>query len=135
MIACLLLSFTIQSQTATRTNKDTTLCFPIQTVREIEKDLIRGDYCDSTSKAKDTIIDAFKIKIAFKDSTLKAKNEEILLHRMNEGFYNQIGERHEAEINALKKELKKQKFWKVVYKIGDVVLPAAAIYLTYRFTK
>jgi hypothetical protein len=123
------LSLNIQSQT------DSNICFPIQTVRNIEKDLIRGDYCDSISKAKDTIIIAQNEKLAAKDSTLKAKNEQLGLAKENTGLYKGIIEAREEEVKALVKASKKDKFWKTVYKIGDFVLPAAAAYFTYRLMK
>lgn len=130
MIICLLLTFTSLSQTVT--NNDSIICFPVQTVRNIEKDLIKGDYCDSISKAKDTIIDAQKEKIAAKDSTIKAKNEQLVLAKENTGLYKKVVEVREEEIKALVKASKKDKFWKTVYKIGDFVLPVVASYFTYR---
>ena len=130
MIICLLLTFTSLSQTVT--NNDSIVCFPVQTVRNIEKDLIKGDYCDSISKAKDTIIDAQKEKLAAKDSTLKAKNEQLVLAKENSSLYKKVIEVREEEIKALVKASKKEKFWKTVHKIGNVVLPAVASYFTYR---
>lgn len=124
------MNFTIQSQTVT--NNDSTLCFPIQTVRNIEKDLIKGDYCDSISKAKDTIIIALKTKVADKDNTIKAKNEQLDLAKENSSLYKKVIEVREEEVKALVKASKKDKFWKTIYKIRDFVLPVVASYFTYR---
>jgi hypothetical protein len=131
LIICLLLTFISLSQTVTN-NGDSTVCFPVQTVRNIQKDLIRGDYCDSIDKAKDTIIIAQKEKIAAKDSTLKVKNEQLGLAKENSGLYKDVIKVREEEIKALVKASKKDKFWKTVYKIGDFVLPVVASYFTYR---
>lgn len=125
---------TFLSQSQIDTSNDPLICFPKSTVVKIEKDLIRGDYCDSTNKAKDTIIIALKEKVTAQDSIDKIKSEQILLHKMNEQFYEQIGERKDAEIKAYKKEIRRQKFQKVIFIIGDVVIPAVAVYFTLKAT-
>lgn len=130
MTICLLLTFTIQSQVDT--NKDSLICFPKSVVKNIKKDLIKGDYCDSISKSKDTIIIAFKTKIIAKDSVIKSRNEQISLYNKNKGLYEGIINVKNTEITAQNKEIKKQKFWKIVYKIGDFVLPVAAVFFTYK---
>lgn len=124
------MSFTSLSQIDT-----SKICFDKPTVANIQKDLIRGDYCDSTSKAKDTIIIALKTKVADKDNTIKTKNEQLGLLKDNQGLYKKVIEVREEEIKAFKAASKKDKFWKTVYKIGDFVLPAAAAYFTYRIMK
>ena len=131
LIICLLLTFTSLSQNVTK-NNDSILCFPIQIVRNIEKDLIKGDYCDSISKSKDVIIDAQKEKISAKDSTLKAKNGQIDLFKQNETLWNSVVEVKDNAIQAQTKALKKEKLWKNIHKIGNFVLPVVASYFTYK---
>jgi len=122
-----MMSFITLSQTDT--NK---ICFDRSTVVNIQKDLIRGDYCDSISKAKDTIIIAQNVKIVAKDNTIKAKNEQLVLLKENTGLYKKVIEVREEEIKALVKASKKEKIWKTVHKIGNFILPAVASYFTYK---
>jgi len=126
------LSFSIQSQTVIKIDNDSSICFPVQTVRNIEKDLIKGDYCDSTSKAKDIIIIAQNEKIVAKDNTLKAKDEQLVLAKENANLYKEAKEVREEEIEAFKSSAKKDKFWRTFHKIGNFVLPVVASYFTYR---
>ncbi len=121
------MSFISQSQTDT-----SKICFEKKIVVAIQKDLIRGDYCDSIKKAQDTIIKAQNEKIIAKDSTLKAKNEQISLAKKNTSHYEGIVKVRDEEIRIFKKEVKKEKTWKNIHKIGNFVLPVVASYFTYR---
>src|SRR4051812_49049876 len=96
---CLLMSFISLSQTDTDTNK---ICFDKPTVVNIQKDLIRGDYCDSIRKAQDTIIIAQREKIAAKDSINKSQKEQLSLAKENANLYKGIVGVRDEEIQAFK---------------------------------